>query len=127
MGIEYGMPSWKYKERHQQLQVKRGVEILIKNQPNPPAAPTITCVSAIERLTSYDGIVEKQITNAHFFFLAILKLGWSSTATHLSLFLQAKVAETSFLPGASSNPIWAVALRRGQPLSSSSLYSCGGG
>ena len=55
----------------------------------------------------------------------MLELRWSSTVTHLSLsfyfFLQAKVAETSFLPGACSNPIWAVALRRGQPLSSS-LY-----
>ena len=51
----------------------------------------------------------------------MLKLRWRSTAMDLSLFLQAKVAETSFLPGASSNPIWAVALRRGQPLSSS-LY-----
>ena len=61
------------------------------------------------------------------FFSAILKLGRSSSATRLSLFFQAKVAETSFLPGGSSNSIWAVALRRGQPLFKFALYSCGGG
>ena len=53
----------------------------------------------------------------------MLELRWSS----LSLSLQEKVAETSSLPGASSNPIWAVALRRGQPLFKFSLYLCGGG
>ena len=78
------MPSWKYKTSTAAAEGKRGVEILIKSQLNPPAAPTITCVSALERLAPYDAFFGSQAN--HEFSLQVctmLEPDWSIFLYHI--------------------------------------------